>query len=225
MKKFLSISDEYKENRDLKTYLNDILKLSENEKKEFSDKNIKDIIKIVNELNRLKKMGITSKNFIHKVKSYKQHLDNMKKDFGFIPTSNDIPFNRPTDLKIELDNLLFNTGLNPEQIKDITKELLNENTRRPKEKGIKPLFETCKTIDNKISLKNKSPYITPLMKKKYYEKITKSKDDITYLEIEITLGDLEILQKYVKENYEDYYMGSVEFYLKDLMKSLIQEIK
>ena len=206
-------------------YLNQIIEAYQGKNNQLSYQNIEEIQKIIDELNNLKQMGITSNNFIHKAKSFKKHLKTLKDEFGFIPHITNLPFNRPTDLKIKLDNLLKSYGLKEDAIKVIYKELLGFNVRRPKENSIKPLFEIDCTSDNILRFKNVPEYITPLIKEEHYKNIKETEDDLFYLNIEINKGDLKILKEFFLNEYKNYYLGDPELFLKDLLKTIVDEIK
>ena len=206
-------------------YLNEVLSAVKGNEKELSYEQVEDIMKIVNNINSLEKKGINKDTFSHKAKSYKKHLKNMSEDFNFNPNNMNLSFNRPTDLKIKLDNLLQSYSLNNEQIRDITRRYFGKTARRPKEKFIKPLLTTYINKDGRISFKNIPEHITPLVKEEYYNNQKQSDDDEVNLNIKITRGELKILKNYIQEEYGDYYYGGEELYLKDLVTSIIEELQ
>lgn len=212
---------------ELQEFLNAILKNAKNSKSLLTYQNVIDIKKIVDELKKLEERNITSKNFIHKVNSFKKSLKNMEEEFGYKPRNNDLPFNRPTDLKIKLDNLLVSYGLSDEEIRDLTKELLgigidkDDKTRRQKEKKIKPILSVATNENGKIVIKQNVKYIAPLAKKEHYSQFKSSDDDYASLTIEMTRGELNELQEYVMSKFQDYYCGSAELYIKDIIKTII----
>lgn len=212
------------ENIEEKTiYLNEIIQAYGNSEILLSYTDVEYILKIVHELEELEKRGITSDTFSNKkVKAFHGNLKKMEKEFGYKPINKNLPFNRPSDLKIKIDMILSNLGLNDEQIREVTKELFHDESRRPKEKFIEPLFTVESTQDGKIKL-NKTKYITPLRKKEHYSNIPKTDEKNLRIDIELTKQEYLLLKEFVTKEYGDYYVNDPQLYLQDTFQNIVKQ--
>lgn len=92
------------------------IKVHSKGKGRFTDKMIQNIATINEDINLLKKHGITSKNYTNKSKGYFKFIKKAFDEFG-IQLSYLYPFKHPSRLYLEIHRILLDAGLNKEQIK------------------------------------------------------------------------------------------------------------
>ena len=215
------MQNEIKENLN---FINEIIEAHKDNKQEsiiLTTINIEAILKISKELNSLKEIGITTQNFSHKAKSFLNHIATLKEEFNY-NISVQLPFNNPSNIKIKLDNYLQGLNLNNSQISEVSKEVISNNVRRPRKKDIEPSITTY-IKNNKTNIKSKAKYITPLSQEEYNKKFDKNNNP-AIVQINLSVKELKLLDTYIKQKYDDYYIGSFELYLQDQTNTLIKQL-